>query len=326
MKNIFKNFLIICLSFFLIISCNEKSNPGGPTVNNADISGIWIAEEVINGDCPDGDYPEYQTELFSVEQNGNNVTFTIIGETDSIMATIFGNKIAWLQTETDSTEVFINNFTGTVSGDGKTINGTATWIWSDNSTGNSCSGTTSVTARKAQTPAYNAEGKWQGIWLSDSGHLQGTFEVSITQDNSMLTGTIDIPGVFFSLKNLKGVLSGTEIIFGDIDDEILFSGTMNSTADSTLGDYVSEYLDDNGAWQGWKTSDSLDKQIIVLDSIALNSNCNGDITFDGTNLWAVNDDYSQPKIYKLSNSGAVLDSFNCPGDMIGGLTFDGTDL
>jgi hypothetical protein len=406
MKNLMRNLLISCLSIFTMINCNNDSNPEGPGGTNADISGIWIADQVTNGNCQGSNYPEYQTELFSVEQNGGNVTFTVIGENDGITAIISGNSVSWQTTDTDGDEVMVTNFSGTISADKKSITGSATWTWTDNNTGYSCNGTTTVNARKAESPSFSVNGKWQGAWLSDSGFLQGTFEANINQVNSQLSGTIDIPRIFFSSKELKGVVSGEEIIFGDIDDEILFSGFVESTSDSASGNYFYKAIDDNGSWQGWKTSDSLDKHIVVLDSIELTSNCSGDITFDGTdfwcisqtdkiyrisltagivdsidvpgmfpeglaydgnhliigddpwglgklfklevsgesvfsspgsgnvsglaydgtNLWTANDDYSNKYIYKLNNRGAVLDSFNCPGDILGGLTFDGNYL
>ena len=406
MKNLIRDLFIVCLSIFTMINCNNESNPEGPGGTNSDINGIWIADEVINGNCQGSNYPEYQTELFSVEQNDGNVTFTIIGENDGIAAIISGNTVSWQTTETDGDEVIVTSFSGTVSADKKSISGSATWTWTNNNSGYSCNGTTTILARKTESPSFTVNGKWQGAWLSDGGFLQGTFEANINQVNSLLSGTIDIPGVFFSAKELKGVISGEEIIFGDIDDEILFSGIVESTADSASGNYFSDALDDSGSWQCWKTSDSLDKHIVVLDSIELTGNCTGDITFDGTDfwclsqtekiyrisvtagivdsidvpgrypeglafddnqiiigdgawgmgklfkldlsgrsvisspgsgnitglandgtyLWTANDDYSNKYIYKLNNSGAVLDSFNCPGDILGGLTFDGNYL
>lgn len=323
MKNLIKSIFVVCLSIYFMTNCGDENNPEGPGGTNADINGVWIADEVINGNCQGSNYPEYKTELFIVEQNGDNVTFTVIGDIEGISATISSNTVSWQTTDTAGDEVFITNFSGTISTDNKTITGSATWTWTDNNTGYSCSGTTIVTARKAQTTVFNVNGKWQGNWQSDGGHLQGTFQANIIQDNSILTGTIDIPGVFISAKDLKGILSGEEIIFGDIDDEILFSGLIESTADSASGDYSSEYLVDTGSWQAFKTSDSLDKQIVVLDSVALNANCTGDITFDGTDFWCLS---QTDKIYRISTSSGIVDSIEVPGSYPEGLAFDGNQL
>jgi len=323
MKSIIKCSIAVGLIMFLVSACSDSNSPSEPNGNIPDLSGIWIADEIITGNCPDEDYPINQTELFSVEQQGSNITFTIIGDNDGIAATIQSTNVTWQHTETYGTETFVNNFSGTVSADGKTISGSASWTWTNNSSGNSCSGTTSVIARKAEKPSINIQGKWQGTWISDEGQLQGTFEVNLTQETSMLTGTIDIPGAFFSAMNLKGVLSGSEIIFGDIDDEILFSGIMQLSGDSASGDYISEYLDDAGSWQAWKTSDSLDKQIIVLDSISVNSNFDSDITFDGSNVWCLS---QSEKIYKISPVLGLIDSIEVPGNYPQGLAFDGSQL
>ena len=104
-------------------------------------------------------------------------------------------------------------------------------------------------------------GTWNGSWRSSSGAWDGTFEVNITQDNSLLTGKISISEFFGESKDLMGVVSGNEIIFGDIESNILFSGELEPSADSASGSYYFEYFDNEGNW-----SDLVKKQTLFTQT------------------------------------------------------------
>jgi hypothetical protein len=92
-------------------------------------------------------------------------------------------------------------------------------------------------------------GIWLGTWQSSSYGASGTFTVDIIQNGSTLSGRNDVPQIGMSRADLKGTVTGNAIEFGDIDDEITFSGTVSGSS-SASGTYRYPSLGDNGSWQG----------------------------------------------------------------------------
>jgi len=62
-----------------------------------------------------------------------------------------------------------------------------------------------------------------------------------------------------------------------------------------------------------------------LDSIPCPGNSYGcyGLGYDGENLWVLNSSYNVRRIYKMSTTGTVLDSFSIPFNYMAGLTYDG---
>ncbi len=322
MKTACRHFFVISAIAFLLLSCSDDDNPGSD-VTASDLAGIWIVDQVINGNCRGSSYPQNETELFSASQDGNKLVLTNLGSQESIQVSISGQSVSWQITEKDDNDELETSFTGTVSSDLSKITGTANWVYTDKSSSYSCNGTTTINARKAKSTSLDVNGTWNGSWSSSSGILDGTFEVNITRDNSLLTGKISIPEIFGESKDLMGVVSGNEIIFGDIESNILFSGELESTADSASGSYYSEYFGDKGNWSASKNSGAVSSYLVVLDSIVLNQSFTGDITFDGTDFWAIS---LTQKIYRISTTLGIIDSMDVPGNYPQGLAYNGSKL
>ena len=322
MKTVYRHFFAICSIAFLLLSCSDDDNPGSD-VTASDLAGIWIVDQVINGNCRGSSYPQNETELFSASQDGNKLLLTNLGSKESIQVSISGQNVSWQITEKDDNDELETSFTGTVSSDLSKITGTANWVHTDKSSSYSCNGTTTINARKAKSTSLDVNGTWNGLWRSSSGAWDGTFEVNITRDNSLLTGKISIPEIFGESKDLMGVVSGNEIIFGDIEGNILFSGELEPSADSASGSYYSEYFGNEGNWSASKNSGAVSSYLVVLDSIVLNQSFTGDITFDGTDFWAIS---LTQKIYRISTTLGIIDSIDAPGNYPQGLAYNGSKL
>jgi hypothetical protein len=106
-------------------------------------------------------------------------------------------------------------------------------------------------ARVAQSTTVNVTGTWQGSWQSSAHNINGTFTTNITQQGSVLSGTINVPEISMSGADLKGTVNGNIITFGDIDEKITFTGTVSGES-AASGTYIYPSLTDNGAWQGNK--------------------------------------------------------------------------
>jgi len=231
------------------ISCAPftMSNPQG---GELDLTGTWSIQETITGNCPDEDYPYTNTYMAAFVQTGNHLTFTSTSTGTSLSGTISGNSITLTGTRPSKGGTTSINFPGTVSSDGNTVTGTATWTWTDGSY--TCSGTTVVTmARVAQSTTLNVTGTWQGSWQSSAHNINGTFTTNITQQGSVLSGTINVPEIGMSGADLKGTVNGNIITFGDIDEKITFTGTVSGES-AASGTYIYPSLTDNGTWQGNK--------------------------------------------------------------------------
>ena len=223
------------------------SNSQGGELN---LTGTWSVQETITGNCPDEDYPYTNTYMAAFGQTGNHLTFTSTSTGTSLSGTISGNSITLTGTRPSEDGTISINFPGTVSSDGNTVTGTATWTWTDGSY--TCSGTTAVTmARVVQSTTVNVTGTWQGSWQSSAHNINGTFATNITQQGSVLSGTINVPEIGMSGADLKGTVNGNIITFGDIDEKITFTGTVSGES-AASGTYIYPSLTDNGAWQGNK--------------------------------------------------------------------------
>jgi len=141
------------------------------------------------------------------------------------------------------------NFSGTVSANGDTLTGTSTWTWTDGNT--SCSGTAQIFASKIPESLADVSGTWEGNWQSLAHSLNGTFTVDIIQDSLVLSGSINVPDIGLNDAELKGTITENSFTFGDIDEQITFTGTVVGDSTSS-GAYIYPALNDNGTWQATK--------------------------------------------------------------------------
>ena len=215
-----------------------------------DLTGTWNVQETITGNCPGEDYPYSDSYVAECLQSGSDLTLMATSNGASFVGTIAGNVITLTGTIPAGDGVTSVDFSGTVSSDGNTVTGTATWTWTNGSS--TCSGTASNTMAKINSSStINVAGSWQGSWKSYSYGLNGTFSTIITQQDSVLSGTINVPEIGMNGASLKGSVDGNAITFGDIDDRITFTGIVGG-ASAASGTYIYPSLSDNGAWQGDK--------------------------------------------------------------------------
>jgi len=94
-------------------------------------------------------------------------------------------------------------------------------------------------------------GTWQGNWQSLVYSVGDSFTANITQQDSTLSGSIDVPYLYMYDADLKGTVDGNTITFGDVADQITFTGTVSGN--SASGTYVYPHLNDNGTWEATKS-------------------------------------------------------------------------
>lgn len=102
--------------------------------------------------------------------------------------------------------------------------------------------------------AADVTGEWNGTWVSlvfSALNVKGTFKATVVQNNTVLTGSINVPEIGMSNAQLKGTVDSTNITFGDIDGKIVFTGKVSGNS-AASGSYTYASLGDNGTWSGNK--------------------------------------------------------------------------
>lgn len=245
-KQFLIGFLLIC--FGSIFGCGGGGGGGSnPPVSPAqvDMTGIWQVEEVVDGNCQGTNYPYTEIFIYTGTQEGNTLTMRDTTGNREFTATINGSTISFEDTFPDGDGTITFEFTGTCSSDGQSFSGRALWTY--NESGYSCSGTTEFTGTKNSDTQVDATGSWSGTFESRVYGISDTFEAVIADDNGVLSGTISVPYIGMTNAGLTGIVEGSAITFGDIDNQITFTGTISETG-AASGTYV--YLSvDNGNWE-----------------------------------------------------------------------------
>ena len=232
-----------CFLLFFIIFSSCKKEENNPLLN---INGFWIVNEAITGNCSGSTQTEQKTEIFEITQKDNNLRIKIYPNGDELDGSIDGDKISWkgtLPTSNGKTDI---DFTGTATNNGNQAAGTASWEWYSSTY--RCSGTTTLSGNKVTAETANFEGNWTGAWVSKENSINGTFLANVTQSDTLLTGTIDVPFIGLTNAGLKGFVSGNVVYFGDIENKIKFIGTVNGSTGTGAYSYMS--LTDEGSWTG----------------------------------------------------------------------------
>jgi hypothetical protein len=101
---------------------------------------------------------------------------------------------------------------------------------------------------------FDFTGTWEGSWESgvDSEGV-GTFTLILMGQGSNLTGSLTVPDIINeSNAPVKVTVKGNRITFGDVKEEIKFTG--KAVADSyCYGTYEYPLYGDHGKWRGQKT-------------------------------------------------------------------------
>lgn len=255
-KRMAPNRILPALLCTLLLSCSGGGGDGGTSLQtpSTDLSGTWSVQETVNGNCQGSTYPEIKTYTAIATQSGNDFTFTDTSDNTTKSGTISGSAISIKESTPSGSGTLTGDFSGAVSSDGNTFSGSGTWTWASSSY--SCNGTSDVSATRSSSAsaAINVAGTWNGTWNSTSPPLSGGFTAVVSQSGSTLGGTISVTGIVsISNATLTGTVTGSTMTFGDINNEITFTGTVNSSADSASGSYTYPALNNTGSWSGSKT-------------------------------------------------------------------------
>ncbi len=135
MRQFLPAFLAVGFAAVLLTSCGDSTGP--------DVSGIWTITEVVNAvDCGEGTYTDTYT--MTVTQSGNEITVLVSGL--AFTGTLEGNRLRWSGSYPEDAGITTLNADVTISDDGNSLSGSASWTWTDGSF--SCSGTTQVSGVK----------------------------------------------------------------------------------------------------------------------------------------------------------------------------------
>lgn len=148
-----------CLSFIslfilMISACGGGGGGGGSepalTSTCADVAGTWTTTEQVNATaCGEGTFTEHLT--YTITQNGCTITVVPQGTNLKFTGNVNGNKMGWSGSyPEEGGTTTINSLTVTISADGNSFSGSASWTWSDGRS--SCSGTTQSTGTRVSTP------------------------------------------------------------------------------------------------------------------------------------------------------------------------------
>ena len=251
-SNKFRTYLTISVYVFFIflVVCGDDNNPTGPEEPSADLTGTWVVQQIINGNCEGDNYPIEITDIATIIQSENDLTITFSASGALFEGKISANNVTWSGSTSEDDGILSIEFSGSVSNDGTTVTGTATWTWTNDMY--TCSGTTVVNAIKSTSTFVDVTGTWEGSWQSSVyTTMSGTFATNITQQDTLLFGTISVPEIHISEANLKGTIFGNFITFGDIEEKITFTGILMNDSTSS-GTYVYSIHNDNGSWQAVK--------------------------------------------------------------------------
>lgn len=320
------NLILLLLFIYSIFIWNGCAKDGeevtGPQPPSSNLTGVWSVQETINGNCPGENYPINRTDIFIIVQTDNDLEITLSSTGAEVGGTISANKISWQVTVPEGDGETKINFSGTVSDDGQTVSGEASWIWSNNNF--TCSGQTDISASKVIQPIVDITGKWDGDWQSSTLGLSGPFSADITQQGSTLSGSITISDIGINNAELQGTVAGNTIVFGDINSQITFVGVLEEDSVSASGTYYYSSIGDYGIWQAEKGGNGINNGLQILQSFPIpGDDRNKDMTYDGTNLWVL---AGVDKIYKFSTAGNLIATINSAGSYPVGLAFNGEQL
>lgn len=166
--------------------------------------------------------------------------------------------------------------------------------------------------------ALQFSGTWIGTSESSVGNSSGNIRIVITQQGSTLNGSIDISYGFESIGgSVKGTINGSNITFSDIENKLVFTGTISGGSLSS-GSYTYSSKKDKGTWQCRKINGSF----TIIDSIKSPGMMPNGLTLDGKYFWIV----ATGEIYKIDSSGNTIATLNSPTFTAYSLAFDGNYL
>jgi len=210
---------------------------GSADVGQASIAGSWSIHEQVDGiGCGNGTYEdEYQ---ISVVQDGSHITVTAPLDAypyeAQFLGTVDGNHVQWNgEYPEEGGTTSVDNLSVTV--DGNTLSGMASWTWSDGQF--SCAGTTQVSGQRVSA-APTSETTSQ----EDSN-------VDSTSDSARLADETTAPNDTLADAQALGVITddGQVTVAGEITDDGDFADVYTVVVDHTLDVSVSLSFADSTA-------------------------------------------------------------------------------
>jgi hypothetical protein len=236
-------FSIFSLYILTFSSCKNDDSNSDQTVA-PDVDGFWIINETSTGNCNSSKDSEQNTRILTCKRHNNDLIITMYPNGDIMEGTVNGNNFVWNDTMPTASGNIAYDFSGTFSNNGSQLSGTASWEWY--SEFDRCSGTSIISGQKVDEEQADFEGEWHGTWESDEYYMQGTFSATVSQQDTVLSGTIAVPDIGMSGAILTGLICGNVVYFGDVDETIKFVGILDG--DNTTGSYSYLSLTDEGSW------------------------------------------------------------------------------
>ncbi len=174
-----------------------------------------------------------------------------------------------------------------------------------------------------QEQVMDVSGPWTGTWESTTYSNSGTLTAMITQNGANISGTIDIPDAGITNLQVTGTVTDNSMAFGDLSDQVQFTGTIAADTMSASGTYTNSSQSDQGTWNMEKASG---QYCTYSDSIALDFPyfSGVDIAGAGSTLWlSRRGSYS---VYSIDLVTGAMDSITGPGYDSWTLSYDGENL
>jgi len=147
-------FLFIISLPLIFTACGGGGGGGGgpvPSSTCVDVAGTWTTTEQVNATaCGQGTFIEHLT--YTITQSGCTITVVPQGTNLQFSGNVNGNQMGWSGSyPEEGGTTTINSLTVTISADGNSFSGSASWTWSDGRS--SCSGTTQSTGTRISAPS-----------------------------------------------------------------------------------------------------------------------------------------------------------------------------
>ncbi len=163
----------------------------------------------------------------------------------------------------------------------------------------------------------NMNGIWFGAWSSSISSSNGSLIANIVQQGSSLVGSIDLPEGDMYGEQLTGIVNGYEISFGDIAQQITFTGTVqgDTLASGAYEDHTSE---DSGTWEASKNP--VDGTLTIVSAFDSPGSMPSGLTFADGSFWV---SVAGSEIFNVDTQGNIISSFSIlPGLHASDLTYD----
>ncbi len=234
---------------FAACGCSSTDGNGGEPV---DVAGVWnITETYLTDTCEGGGGSD--TYQVTITQNGNAVTL-MYSDGDTVSGTINGNKIQYSGSYDEEGGTMTVSAEFTVSADGRSMQGTDSWSWTNGSM--NCSGTDSFSGTRETGGGNGGGGNGGGgnggggngggdggtagdggaggsigplTWVSSNLTIVPTDGCEFFSDSRALTFEMTIQGSTLTLVESSGMTVSTDE-YMETDDEVTVAGLAEDSS------------------------------------------------------------------------------------------------